>query len=87
MYETALLEESMATTLPEVHTSSTIPTVSADYIERLEDLARKHGWTVDEAMSRALSLTEIVLDAKDEDPASKFYLYRDGKRYAVQIEE
>jgi hypothetical protein len=53
----------------------------------LEDLARKHGWTVDEAMSRALSLTEIVLDAKDEDPASKFYLYRDGKRYAVQIEE
>ena len=87
MYETALLEESMATTLPDVHTSSTFPTVSADYIERLEDLARKHGWTVDEAMSRALSLTEIVLDAKDEDPASKFYLYRDGKRYAVQIEE
>lgn len=77
----------MATTTPDIQASSSAPLVSADYMERLEDLARKHGWTVDEAMSRALSLTEIVLNAQDEDPASKFYLYRDGKRYAVQIEE
>ena len=77
----------MATTLPELHATFGASVVPVDTMERLEELARKHGWTVDEAMSRALSLTEIVLDAQDEDPASKVYIYRSGKRYAVQIEE
>jgi hypothetical protein len=87
MFDTVLLEDSMATTNPELHASASSPMVSSDYRERLEDLAKKHGWTVDEAMSRALDLTEIVLNAKDEDPASKVYLFQGGKRYAVQIED
>ncbi len=86
MAELALLEEPMATTLPEVHAPALAP-VSPNSIERLEDLAQKHGWTVDQAMNRALDLTEIVLEAKDKDPYSKIYLFQGGKRYAVQIKE
>ncbi len=76
----------MATTVPDIHASALAP-VSSGYIERLEELAHKHGWTIDQAMSRALDLAEIVLEAKDKDPASKVYLYQGGKRYAVQIKE
>jgi hypothetical protein len=82
-----LLEDFMATTLPEVHAASSVPTVSGSSIERLEELAHKHGWTLDEAMSRALDLTEIVLEAKDKDPDSKVYLFQGGKRFAVQIKK
>ena len=74
----------MATAVPDVNTSPGAA-LSSDYMQRVEQLAQKHGWTVDETIDRALDLTEIVLDAKDHDPDSKVYLYRDGKRYAVAI--
>ena len=76
-----LLEDSMATAV----NTSPGAALSPDYMQRVEELAQKHGWTVDETIDRALDLTEIVLNAKDHDPDSKVYLYRDGKRYAVEI--
>lgn len=87
MEDTTLSEDRMATTLPEINGAASLPVVSSDYIERLEDLAQKHGWSLDEAMQRALDITEIVLDAKDEDPQSKVYVYRGGKRYALEIQK
>ena len=68
----------MATTIAEVHGS---PVVSSHSMERLEEFAQRHGWTLDGALKRALDLTETVMDAPD----SKVYLYKAGKRYSVQI--
>jgi len=77
----------MATTLPEITaTASSLP-VSPDSIERFGELAEKHGWSLDEAMRRALDITNIVLDAKDEDPDSKVYVYRSGKRYSLELKK
>lgn len=87
MAQTLLLEDSMATTLPEITGTSTIPPVSPDAIERFEELAQKHGWSLNEAMRRALDITEIVLDAKDQDPNAKVYVYRDGKRYSLELQK
>ena len=75
----------MATTLPEVHSSSIASTVSPGYMERLEELAHKHGWTLDEALSRAVSLTEVVLGAKEKDPNSKLSRFQRGKRFAIEL--
>ena len=78
MNEADLLEDRMATTLPEVHGSQV---VSGNSMERLEELAQRHGWTLDGALKRALDLTETVMEAPD----SKVYLYKEGKRYSIQI--
>ena len=85
MPETPLLEDRMATTLPEINATSAVPPVSPDVIGRFEEFAQKHGWSLDEAVERALDITEIILDAKDEDPSSKVYVYRDGKRYSLEL--
>ena len=84
MAETPLLEDSMATTLPDI-SGNVLPPVSTDSIERFEELAQKHGWSLNEAIERALDITEIILDAKDEDPKSKVYVYREGKRYSLEL--
>ena len=76
----------MATTLPQFNAAPNTPLVSPDYMQRLETLAQNHGWSLDEAMKRALDITEVVLDAKD-DPQSKVYVYRSGRRYALEVEE
>ena len=85
MVETPLLEDGMATTLPQISGTPTGAPVSPDAIGRFEELAQKHGWSLDEAIERALDITEIILDAKDEDPSSKVYVYRDGKRYSLEL--
>jgi hypothetical protein len=60
------------------------PVLSPDYTEKLEDFARRHGWTMNQALRTALKITNIVLESKDE-PGSKVYVYRGGKRYALEI--
>ena len=81
MYEAVLLEDPMATTTADIHNSPSAPLVSSNSMERLEELAEKHGWTLDGALKRALDLTEVVM----ESPDSKVYVYRDGKRYSLQV--
>ena len=78
MNKAGLLEDRMATTIAEVHGS---PVVSSNSMERLEELAQRHGWTLDGALKRALDLIETVMEAPD----SKVYVYKNGKRYSVQI--
>ncbi len=87
MAQKTLLEDRMATSLSDIPPALSGAPVSTDYMARLTELAEKYGWTLDETMGRALDLAEVVLEAKDEDPGSKLYLYRGGKRYAVQIED
>ena len=77
----------MATSFPGINGTQASLGTSADYIERFEDIAQKHGWSLDETMRRALDITEIVLDAKDEDPQSKVYVYRGGRRYSLEIQK
>ena len=77
----------MATTLPDINTNDTASPVSLESTERLEEMARKHGWSLDDTMRRALDITAIVLDAKNEDPQSKVYVYRGGKRYALEVQD
>ena len=83
MFEAVLSEEFMATTLPEVQ-SPNAASVSPYYMEQLEDLAQKHGWTMDQTIRMALKITDIVLESSDE-PDSKVYVYRGGKRYSLEI--
>ena len=84
MIETPSMEDRMATTLPGINASA-VPPVSSEALGRFKELAQKHGWSLDEAVERALDITEIILDAKDEDPSSKVYVYRDGKRYSLEL--
>ena len=75
----------MATMVPGMN-ATTAPAFSAKDMDRLEKLAQKHGWSVDETTRRALDITQIVLDAED-DPESKVYVYRAGRRYALELQK
>jgi hypothetical protein len=75
----------MATVSPELHNPAEISQISPSRFDQLQELAEEHGWTLDQALRRALDITEIVLDAK-EDPKSNVYVYKDGRRYSIEIE-
>ncbi len=85
MRESGLLEVAMATALPDLQSSPQTSQILPERLERLQELAEEHGWTLDQAMRRALDITELVLEAKD-DPKSNVYVYKDGKRYSIEIE-
>ena len=75
----------MATSLPQIDQTTPASSLSEDALGRLEEIAQKHGWSLEGAMRRALDITELVLDARDADPNSKVYVYRDGKRYSLEL--
>ena len=75
----------MATAAPDVHLmNGSAP--SPDSTEQLEAFAHRHGWTVDQAVRTALKIADIVLESNEE-PGSKTYVYRGGKRYALEIKQ
>jgi hypothetical protein len=70
MTESSFFEEFMATTIPDARASALGP-VSSGYIERLEEIAQRHGWTVDQAMRSFLKGLPL----------------HGAKRYAIQIKD
>lgn len=75
----------MATAVPEIQNTPGAPAISGEALEKLEAIAKRYGWSLDEALNRSLGITEIVLDAK-QDPSAQIFLYRDGHRYRLDLE-
>ena len=70
-----------ATATPDAATT----TLSDASMQKLEALAAKNGWTLDQTVDRAAGLLEYILEWTPKNAEPKAYVYKDGERYSIRI--